>query len=68
MNWSTDPEPTNGKGNTTAIEVTDIPKVSGQPATQDSVSSIPNSEITEILACHGAKCTCIKLSILLPNH
>ncbi|WP_025142908.1 PAAR-like protein [Pedobacter jeongneungensis] len=60
MNWSTDPEPTDGKDNATATEVADIPKVSGQPATQDSDSATPNEEITEILACHGAKCTCDK--------
>ncbi|QNN43829.1 PAAR-like protein [Pedobacter roseus] len=60
MNWSTDPEPINDKDHIIDIEVSDIPKVSGQPATQDSASSIPNTEITEILACHGAKYTCDK--------
>jgi len=58
MDWSTDPEPVNAKDNITALDAADTLKGAGQPAVQDPDRSIPNTEITEILACHGAKCTC----------
>ncbi|GAA4202651.1 hypothetical protein GCM10022289_17720 [Pedobacter jeongneungensis] len=58
MDWSTDPEPVNAKDNITAIDAADTLKGAGQPAVQEPDRSTPNTEITEILACHGAKCTC----------
>ncbi|MGN7989282.1 PAAR-like protein [Pedobacter sp. 22226] len=62
MDWSTDPEPVNAKDNITAIDAADTLKGAGQPAVQDPDRSTTNTEITEILACHGAKCTCDQAS------
>lgn len=58
MDWSTDAEPTNNEENLTDDRITDnitVPKVSERQGIDESKQ---NGKITELLVCHGAKCTC----------
>jgi uncharacterized protein (TIGR02594 family) len=58
MDWSTDAEPTNNEENLTDDKITDNLTVSIASDRQVIDEAKQNGKITELLACHGAKCIC----------
>lgn len=58
MDWRTDVEPTNNEENLTDGKITDNLTVSKASDRQGIDEPKQNEKITELLICHGAKCTC----------
>lgn len=58
MDWSTDAEPANNEENLTDDKITGNLTVSTTSDRQGIDESKQNEKITELLVCHGAKCTC----------